>query len=201
MGRGFDLVAKGVQAYLSARAELGKIGEAYGQLTLAGQQPSSGQTAPATGGTQSPQPSAKPQAGAGTRTTTGHLVPTFPSSVNVSNTLIRVYASGGTKTIQTGIGNQTISLPPGTYDVEISNVRLAGVTIRDGQDTPLKVGVLQVTTDNQTTYEVLEKPQGRKLASGFGNQTIGLPVGSYHVRMHGTVVPVTIEEGKITNLH
>lgn len=131
----------------------------------------------------------------------GHLVPTFPADVNVSNTLIRAYTPGGTKAIQTGIGEQALSLPPGTYDVEVSNLRVVGVTIQGGQETKLRVGVLRVTADSQTTYDVLEPTEGRKLASGFGIQTIGLPVGNYQVRIRGKLQPVMIEEGKITDLH
>lgn len=49
-----------------------------------------------------------------------------------------------------------------------------------------------------TRIDVVDKDGQSALTGGFGNQTIGLPVGTYQVKVAGQAETVTIAEGKVT---
>jgi hypothetical protein len=128
----------------------------------------------------------------------GRLVVNFPEGPKPPSARIDVFKPGEQKTLVGGFGGHTFDLLPGIYDVEISKKRLTGVPIQSAHDTRVKVGVLQVNAGGSTRVDVVDKDGQSALTGGFGNQTIGLPVGTFQVKVAGQAEPVTIDDGKVT---
>jgi hypothetical protein len=128
----------------------------------------------------------------------GRVVVNFPEGANPGSTRINVFKPGEQKELVGGFGGHTFDLLPGTYDVEISNKRLAGVAIQSAHDTRVKVGVLQINAGGSTRVDVVDGDGQSPLTGGFGNQTIGLPVGMFQVKVAGQAEEVTIEDNKVT---
>jgi len=128
----------------------------------------------------------------------GRLVVNFPEGANPGSTRIDVFKPGEPKALNGGYGGQIFDLLPGIYDVEISKKRLPGVVIQSAHDTRVKVGVLQVNAGGSTRIDVVDKDSQSPLSGGYGNQTIGLPVGTFQVKVAGQAETVTIEENKVT---
>lgn len=128
----------------------------------------------------------------------GRLVVTFPEGSNAGSTRIDVFRPGDTKSTAGAFGGYTFDLLPGTYDVEISKKRLAGVPIQSGHDTRVKVGLLRINAGGSTRVDVLDATGQASLTGGFGNQQIGLPIGAFQVKVAGQAESVKIEDGKVT---
>ena len=128
----------------------------------------------------------------------GRLIVNFPDGANLRSTRIDVYKPGEPKAINGGYGGQTFDLLPSTYEVEISKKRLIGVSIQSAHDTKIKVGILQVNAGESTRIDVVDGDGQTLLVGGYGDQTFGLPVGTFQVRVAGQSESVSIEEGKVT---
>ncbi len=128
----------------------------------------------------------------------GRLVVKFPEGANPGSTRIEVFKPGEQKALIGDFGGHIFELLPGDYDITISKKRLAGVAIQSAHDTRVKVGVLQVYAGGSTRVDVLDRDGEPTLAGGFGNQTIGLPVGTFQVQVAGQAEPVTIEDNQVT---
>lgn len=128
----------------------------------------------------------------------GRLVVKFPEGANPGSTRIDVFKPGEQKALVGGFGGHTFDLLPGSYDIEISKKRLSGVAIQSAHDTRVKVGVLQVYAGGNTRIDVLDRDGQPTLAGGFGNQMIGLPIGSFQVQVAGQAEPITIEDNRVT---
>ena len=89
-------------------------------------------------------------------------------------------------------------LLPGTYEVVISGKRVTGVTVRSGNDTRIRVGVLRVSASASTRIDLVEGADERSLASDYGPSAFGLPIGEVGVRIAGQTEVVTIEAGQVT---
>jgi hypothetical protein len=125
----------------------------------------------------------------------GRLVVAFPAPAVPKGTRVAVFKAG--KEVQAGYGNQSWELLSGVYEVKISDKTVSNVTIKAGHDTNVKVGVLRISASKQTRAAVLEG--GKEIAGGYGNQIIGLPIGSFEVSVAGQTEAVMITEGKITD--
>jgi hypothetical protein len=125
----------------------------------------------------------------------GRIVVAFPNDAVPKATRIAVLKDG--KEVKAGFGSQTWDLLPGSYDVVISGKQVPNVTVQSGHDTNVKVGVLRVTAAKTTRSEVVDT--GKALAAGHGNHLVGLPAGSYEVKVLDVMEPVTISEGQITD--
>jgi hypothetical protein len=128
----------------------------------------------------------------------GRLVVNFPEGTNPGSTRIDVFKPGEPKALNGGYGGHIFDLLPGIYEVEISKKRLAGVSIQSAYDTRVKVGVLKVYAGGSTRIDVVDVDGQIPLAGGYGDQTIGLPVGPVQVKVAGQMETVTIAEGKVT---
>lgn len=128
----------------------------------------------------------------------GRLVVNFPEGANPGSTRIEVFKPGEPKALDAAFGGHIFDLLPGTYEVEISKKRLTGVAIQSAHDTRVKAGVLQITAGGNTRVDVSEVDGQSPLTGGFGNQTIGLPVGMFQVNVSGQAEQVTIEDRKVT---
>ncbi len=125
----------------------------------------------------------------------GRVVVAFPDGAVPKNTRVDVLKDG--KVVQSGHGNKAWELLSGPYEVSISGKRVPNVTVKPGHDTTVKVGVLRISAAKETRVDVLDG--GKKLTEGYGDQVIGLPLGSYDIQIAGQTERVTISEGRVTN--
>ena len=126
----------------------------------------------------------------------GRLIIQFPEGGKAGDTRVDVFHPVEQKALAGGHGNQTVTLMPGIYDVDISKKRLPSVPVKSGHDTRVKVGLLRVSAGKDTRIDITDS--GKTLTSGFGDQVIGLPVGAFHVLVAGQTEGVKIEDGKVT---
>jgi hypothetical protein len=110
---------------------------------------------------------------------------------------IDVYRPGEPRAIQSGYGNQAYDLLPGTYEVTISGKRIAGVTVRSGSDTQIKVGVLRVNASDATRVDLVDPISKESVAGDYGATVFGLPIGQIGVQIAGQTETVMIEAGKV----
>lgn len=126
----------------------------------------------------------------------GRLIIQFPEGSKAGNTRVDVFHPVEQRALAGGYGNQTVTLLPGIYDVDISKKRLPSVPVTSGRDTRVKVGLLRVSAGKDTRIDILDA--GKKLTGGYGDQAVGLPVGAFHVQVAGQAEGVMIEDGKVT---
>jgi len=125
----------------------------------------------------------------------GRLVVAYP--VRVPDARLDVFLPGAATSIASGYGDQAIDLLPGAYDVAVSGRRIAGVTIRSGQDTRIRVGVLQARAETATRVEVVDAATGQSIIGAYGDKRFGLPVGEFGLRVGSRTEAITITEGEI----
>jgi hypothetical protein len=125
----------------------------------------------------------------------GRVVVAFPEDVAAR---IDVFRPGETKALASGYGDQAFDLLPGTYDVGISGKTVAGVTVQAGHDTQIKVGVLRVSANDGTRVELADPVSKKSVASAYGAQVFGLPIGEIGVQIAGQTENVVIEAGRVT---
>jgi len=125
----------------------------------------------------------------------GRIVVAYPEEVAAR---IDVFRAGETKAIATDYGDHAFDLLPGTYDVSISGKRIAGVTVQSGHDTQIKVGVLRVNASEGTRIDLADPGSKERIASDYGPQLFGLPIGEVGVEIAGQTENVVIEAGQVT---
>ncbi len=126
----------------------------------------------------------------------GRVVVAYPEKVSAR---IDVFRAGETQSVAGGFGDAAFDLFPGTYDVTISGKRVTGVTVRSGNDTQIKVGVLRVTASDSTRVDLVDRADGKGLTGGFGAGAYGLPIGEVGVQIAGQTEAVAIEAGQVTD--
>lgn len=126
----------------------------------------------------------------------GRLIVLFPEGGKAGDTRVDVFHPVEQKSLASGYGNQTVTLLPGIYDVDISKKRLTNVPVKSGHDTRVKVGLLRITAGKDTRIDITDA--GKQLTGGYGDQVIGLPVGAFHVLIAGQTEGIEIEDGKVT---
>jgi hypothetical protein len=125
----------------------------------------------------------------------GRVVVAYPEEVSAR---IDVFRAGETQSVAGGYGDEAFDLFPGTYEVVISGKRVTGVTVRSGNDTKIRVGVLRVTASDGTRVDVLDRAGGQGLTGGYGTDVYGLPIGEVGVQIAGQTERVVIEAGRVT---
>jgi hypothetical protein len=123
----------------------------------------------------------------------GRVVVAYPEEVSAR---IDVFRPGETQAVAGGYGDAAFDLFPGTYDVAISGKRVAGVTVRSGHDTQIKVGVLRVTASESTRVDLVDADK-KTFTSGYGSEMFGLPIGEVAVQIAGQAETVAIETGQV----
>jgi hypothetical protein len=98
-----------------------------------------------------------------------------------------------------GYGKLEVDLLPGRYRVTVGGAAVDDVEVRPKHDTVLHVGVLRAKApDNDTRVTVLGATGDQQLSGDYGKLEVGLPVGTYRVRVGDQTKPVTIEKDKVT---
>jgi len=124
----------------------------------------------------------------------GRIVFAFPAAAVPVFTGVAVFKDG--KQMASGHGSHSVEMLGGTYEVTISGKRVPNVPVKAGHDTNVNAGVLRISAGAFTAWEIIES--GTTLKSGHGSQLIGLPPGSYDVKVGGGVERITIKEGQVT---
>lgn len=128
----------------------------------------------------------------------GRLLIRYPKDADPTGTHVEVLRAGEEKSAFSGYGTQQAELLPGTYAVSVSKKKVADVPVAAGSETRLHLGVLRISADPNTRSDVLDADKKTELVGGYGNQLIGLPIGTYYVRVAGQSEAVTITDGKVT---
>jgi len=125
----------------------------------------------------------------------GRLVVAFPPAAVPSETPVAVLKDG--KRVENGYGSQTWELLPGSYDLSVSDKVVKNVSVQARSDTNVRVGVLRISVGSQTHWEVIDS--GATLTNGYGTKLVGLPVGSYGLRIAGQTESFAIRNGEVTD--
>jgi hypothetical protein len=125
----------------------------------------------------------------------GRLVVAFPTNAVPTGTKVAVLKDG--KQVQAGYGNQAWDLLPGVYEVDVGGKVVSNVSVQSRSDTNVLVGVLRVSAGGQTRTDIVDGSV--VVASGYGDRLIGLPIGSYGLRISGATEAFTIQDGQVTD--
>jgi hypothetical protein len=130
----------------------------------------------------------------------GRIVVSYPGGDGAGSTRLDVFAAGdASKAIESKYGDAALELGPGTYDAAVGGRRVAGVGVKAGHDTRIRVGVLHVHATEGTRIDLLEPASGEKFASGYGEKQYGLLVGLVAVEVAGQRDTALVEDGKVTD--
>jgi hypothetical protein len=124
----------------------------------------------------------------------GRVVVAYPEEVSAR---IDVFRAGETQSVAQGYGDAAFDLFPGTYEVTIAGKRVTGVTVRSGNDTQIKVGVLRVNASDGTRVNLVDRADGKAFTGGYGTEAYGLPIGEVGVQIAGQTESIVIEAGKV----
>jgi hypothetical protein len=129
----------------------------------------------------------------------GRLIVRFPKGGKMTNTEVEVFADAARKERSDhGYGEKTFELLPGSYWVTVSGA-VVPLEVQSRSDTVVLTGALRVEASANTAVGVFADPECTKqLIHFYGVRDVGLPLGTYYVRISGKSEPVKIEEGKIT---
>jgi len=130
---------------------------------------------------------------------TGRIVVKMPAP---SRVLMKIYKTGDMKQSDTwhesNFANKdnmaSGNYLPGYYDIAIWNERLDSIRVESGNDTRLKVGVLDVNLKG--TWRILDENK-KELYHLSLHEKVLLPVGNYFVATGIIEQPVTVKDGEI----
>ncbi|NND50507.1 MAG: VWA domain-containing protein, partial [Rhizobiales bacterium] len=93
-----------------------------------------------------------------------------------------------------------LALPPGRYNVGFDRALWRDVTLKGGEETVLKPGVLQIA--NNQYHHVRNVETGKRVAAySSSSRSLSLPPGRYEVLFGKVAWPVTIREEKVVQLN
>lgn len=124
----------------------------------------------------------------------------YPPETKFSEARVAVYRAGARaddKPVNSGYGDTGFDLMPGKYELMINNKRVP-VEVKSGHDTVPRCGVLRVHAGSETRFRVLDQDKKTQLYAGYGEQDVALPIGDYFLDIAGSVEPVRITDGQIT---
>lgn len=129
----------------------------------------------------------------------GRVVVEFPKDANMTSTRIDIAQAGADKSIKGDYGPMQAELLPGKYDVVISKKRVPGAEVASGKDTRIKAGVLRVKAAHNTRVDILDSDQKTMLVGDYGTVEVGLPPGTYYVKVAGQREAAQVRDGEITD--
>jgi hypothetical protein len=128
----------------------------------------------------------------------GRIIIVYPEGLNGSSTRYDIYKAGDAKSITGDFGKAEVELMPGKYTVAVTAKKVADIEVASRQDTTLKVGGLRINAGKDTRFDVFDIDKKTKLTGDFGTSEFGLPVGTYHVQIGGSMEEVKVEDAKVT---
>ncbi len=122
---------------------------------------------------------------------TGKLFVELPAGTEFDVTL---YAAGSTKVLSNTMLQQSFSLLPGSYDLEINHIKITAVPVEKGNSTRLKTGLLLIS--NPTTWTLYDEAKQKVLLNSTSAQRRGLPIGKYKLNIMKQDVDIEIKDGE-----
>ena len=128
----------------------------------------------------------------------GRLIVSPPAN---SSYFVGVFRTGSTESRAAQYVGTNFMLLPGSYDVKVAHdnspLRVRGVPIQRGMDTRLAVGQLSLNLP-QTQWTVMDEAKEGTVWIGYGQLRLGLPVGTYYVKVNDEFSKVRVRDGQIT---
>ena len=128
----------------------------------------------------------------------GRIVVTLPGSTKASPHIVIFNAGDDKKAVLNWWGAGSGDLIAGRYAAVIGGRRVAGVEVRAGHDTKIRVGVLRLHAGSGTRVTIFEREGKDAITSVWGSQEIGLPIGDYDVQIAANRASVTIKDNAVT---
>jgi len=130
----------------------------------------------------------------------GRVQFSYPANTNNSNARVAVYRSDGEgdkdKPVNSGYGEAGFDLMPGRYEAAVNNKRVP-IEVKSGHDTIPRCGVLRVHATSETRFRIFDADGKTELHSGYGEQDVALPMGSYVLEIAGATEKITIADGQV----
>ncbi len=120
-----------------------------------------------------------------------------PFAAQGTNVDVAISAMGDAKSLRTEYGNVAAEMTAGTYDITVGGAVVANVPIQSGHDTRVHVGVLRLNATGNTNFEIYPPGGTKSLGTYYGQNDVGLPVGTFEVEVNGQRERVTIPSGGI----
>lgn len=128
----------------------------------------------------------------------GRIVVTLPGGTKASPHIVISNAGDDKKAILNWWGAGNGDLIAGGYVAVIGGRRVAGVEVRAGHDTKIRVGVLRLHAGSGTQVIIFEREGKDAITSVWGSQEVGLPIGEYDVQIAANRTSVTIKDNAVT---
>jgi hypothetical protein len=130
----------------------------------------------------------------------GRIVVEFPKDTKVDGTQVTIHKAGEKNGGVNNYGKTVAELLPGQYELVISGARVGGAEVKSRHDTRIPVGVLRISTsDKNTAVTILSADGAKQLNHDYGSRDVGLPAGTYTVKVAGQTAPVEIKAGQVTD--
>jgi hypothetical protein len=126
----------------------------------------------------------------------GRLVVEFPTADKLK-AHVEAFKSGDAQSLRTEYGNVSAEMTAGAYDLEIGGAIVANVPVKSGHDTRVHVGVLRLNATGNTHFEIYPPGGTNSLGTYYGQNDVGLPVGTFEVEVNGQRERVAIASGAI----
>ncbi len=128
----------------------------------------------------------------------GRIVVPLPGGTKASPRIDIFNAQDDKKAILSWWGAGSRDLMAGQYVAVIGGRRVAGVEVRAGHDTKIRVGVLRLHTGSGTQVTIFEREGKDAVTSFWGGQEVGLPIGEYDVQIAANRARITIKDNTVT---
>ncbi len=128
----------------------------------------------------------------------GRVLVSFPAGTDKVEARIEIAKAGTTASVKTEYGGLISEMLPGTYDVTINGLKVAGVTVQSGVDTRVRAGVLQLNATGETRFDIFAPGGKSTVSTAYGEKRLGFPAGNLDVEVSGQRESVSIEDGKVT---
>ncbi|MGH7651792.1 MAG: hypothetical protein ACREMS_08100 [Gemmatimonadaceae bacterium] len=125
----------------------------------------------------------------------GRIAANFPPESDISAS-VDVFKAGTNERVGGWFTSGNLDVPPGTYDVKITNKLVRGVVVQGGHDTEVKVGAIRVK-DQNALADILDSDAKTKVTGGYA-PAVGLPPGTYYVHTGAVTDKVVVQAGKVT---
>jgi len=107
---------------------------------------------------------------------------------------ITIYAAGSSKVLSNTMLQKEFTLSPGSYDLEINHIKIAGVPVEKGNNTRLKAGMLHIP--NKTPWTLYDEAKQKVLINSSSTEIRGLPIGKYKLTIKEEDHDIEIKDGK-----
>jgi hypothetical protein len=128
--------------------------------------------------------------------TTGRILITLPADIECVG---YIYTHGKNERLKTFSKDRVFLLIPGVYDLRVSSEIVQDeINVQKGMDTRIHAGILNVVTP--AAWNLFDESKKIRITGATGSKKIGLPTGTYQLKINGTFLPVIIKDGETVEL-